>query len=159
PLTDKAPEGVDPFQQDRAARVVEEAESYLTAITEAGRRIGDRAISDRLDRFVAAARAMCRGVEEDPRDITAARKYLGVYLLGARDATRRFADLWTRSRDTQARAEFDALLDDLQTQFAERTRGLLSDDRTDLAVEIEVLRDRLKRDGAAAGIPRNHSGE
>jgi hypothetical protein len=90
---------------------------------------------------------MFRGVESDPRDLTAARKYLSVYLTGARDATVKFADLYRQNRDGAVRAEYVALLDDLETNFARRTQTLLSDNRTDLDVEISVLRERLGREG------------
>jgi hypothetical protein len=89
---------------------------------------------------------MFRQVENDPRDLAAARKFLGVYLLGARDATIKFADLYSRNRDPQAREDYVALLDDLETNFATKTETLLLDDRTDLDVEISVLRDRLARE-------------
>jgi hypothetical protein len=88
-----------------------------------------------------------RTVEEDPRDLTGARKYLGVYLMGARDATVKFADVYARTGDPHARADYEALLDDLEQNFAARTRKMLLDDRSDLTVEIEVLRDRLQREG------------
>jgi len=38
------------------------------------------------------------------------------------------------------------LLDDLEQNFAARTQKLISDDRTDLTIEIDVLRDRLSRE-------------
>lgn len=147
PLKDKGAEGLDDFQTDRVARAVDEAEKLLEGMRDAILRAGDRQLEARVDRFAATARAMFRGVEADPRDLTAARKYLGVYLTGARDATVKFADLWRTSRDAGARAEYEALLDDLETNFAKRTQALLSDDRTDLDVEISVLRERLQREG------------
>ncbi len=147
PLKDKGLEGIDSFQQDRVARVVEEAEAYLTAMTEAVRRSGDRAMETRVEAFQKTARDLFRTVEEDPRDLTGARRYMTVYLRGARDATEKFADIWSRSRDPQARADFAALLDDLEQNFAARTRKMLANDRTDLTVEIEVLRERLQREG------------
>ena len=90
---------------------------------------------------------MIRTVEEDPRDLTAARKYLGVYLLGARDATVKFADIYSRTQDRQARDDYMALLDDLDQNFAARTQKSLLEDRTDLNIEIDVLRERLSREG------------
>lgn len=101
----------------------------------------------KVDRFKTVARDMIRTVEEDPRDLTSARKYLGVYLLGARDATAKYADIYGRTRDAQARSDYAALLDDLTQNFSARTRKLLIEDRTDLTVEIDVLRDRLAREG------------
>lgn len=147
PLKDKGAEGIDTFQTDRVARAVDEAEKHLAAMTDAMLRAGDRQMMARLERFQVVARDLFRTVENDPRDLTAARKYLSVYLLGARDATIKFADIWSRSRDTQARADYERLLTDLEQNFAARTQKLLLDDRSDLTVEIEVLRERLDREG------------
>lgn len=150
PMRDKGMEGVDTFQQDRVAKAVDEAEKHLSAMSEAIKRAGDRKLEARVERFETTAREMFRTVEEDPRDLTAARKYLGVYLLGARDATSKFADIYARTRDAQARADYEALLDDLEKNFAARTKVFLLDNKTDLNVEIEVLRERLEREGVHA---------
>ncbi|NNE51343.1 MAG: hypothetical protein HKN30_02965 [Sulfitobacter sp.] len=147
PLKSKGMEGVDTFQQDRVARVVDEAEKLLAAMTDAIKRAGDRRAEERLAVFQATARDLIRTVEEDPRDLTAARKYLSVYLRGARDATIKFADIYARRRDDQARADYIALLDDLDQNFAARNQKSLLDDRSDLTVEIDVLRERLSREG------------
>ncbi|MFT4151029.1 MAG: 5-bromo-4-chloroindolyl phosphate hydrolysis family protein [Paracoccaceae bacterium] len=144
PLRDKGMEGVDSFQTERVARAVDEAERNLSAMKDAILRANDRQLSARVDRFAQTARTMFRTVENDPRDLTSARKYLSVYLTGARDATVKFADLYAQNRDPAARADYESLLTDLETNFASRTQALLSDNRTDLDVEIAVLRDRLK---------------
>lgn len=147
PLRNKGLEGADSFQQTRVARAVEEAEKHLAEMTEAATRAGDREVETRVERLKARVREMLRTVEADPRDLTAARKYMSVYLLGARDATIKFADIYARNRDTAARADFLTLLTDLEQEFGAKTERLLQDDRSDLTVEIEVLRDRLSREG------------
>ncbi|WP_299292720.1 5-bromo-4-chloroindolyl phosphate hydrolysis family protein [uncultured Tateyamaria sp.] len=147
PMRDKGMEGIDTFQQDRVARVVDEAEAHLRGMTDAIKRAEDRQMERKLEQFQTVARDLIRTVEEDPRDLTAARKYLGVYLMGARDATIKFADIYGRSRDDKARTDYATLLDDLSDNFAARTRNLLIEDRSDLNIEIDVLRDRLQREG------------
>lgn len=147
PMRNKGMAGVDTFQSNRVARAVDEAERHLAAMKDAILRAGDRKLEARVERFQATAREMFRTVENDPRDLVAARRYLGVYLLGAKDATAQFADIWARSRDPKARADYEALLDDLEANFAARTRTLLEDDRSALDIEIEVLRERLQREG------------
>ncbi|WP_347310415.1 5-bromo-4-chloroindolyl phosphate hydrolysis family protein [Defluviimonas sp. SAOS-178_SWC] len=159
PTRDKGMEGIDTFQQDRVGRIVAEGEAYLKEMRAAADRAGDRQITARVDRFAITARTLFRTVEEDPRDLTAARRYLGVYLMGARDATIKFADLWTKTRDAGARADYEALLDDLETNFAQRTTALLTDNRSDLDIEIGVLRDRLKREGVRLDPYPPKSGE
>lgn len=151
PLKDKGMAGVDTFQTDRVARAVQEGEAYLTAMKDAVLRARDPAMERRVDVFAATARKMFRMVESDPRDLTAARKYLTLYLMGARDATVKFADIYARNRDAAARADYEALLSDLEANFAGQTKALLADDRTDLTIEIEVLRERLQREGVKPG--------
>jgi len=147
PLKDKRMEGIDTFQQDRVARVVDEAENLLEAMRGQIASLKDRKLDLAVARFQATARQMIRTVEEDPRDLTSARKFLGVYLMGARDASAKFADLYRRHGDEEARAEYEALLVDLEENFAARTEKLLEGDRTDMDIEIKVLRDRLQREG------------
>ncbi len=153
PLKNKGMEGVDTFQQDRVARVVDEAEKLLASMGSAIKRAGDRRAETRLAEFQDTARTLIRTVEEDPRDLTAARKYLVVYLRGAHDATVKFADLYARNRDEKARDDYLALLDDLDENFAARTAKSLLDDRSDLNVEIDVLRARLSREGVRLEQP------
>jgi hypothetical protein len=147
PMRDKGMEGIDTLQQDRVSRVVDKAEVYLSEMRDAVARSGDRRMIARVEEFQTTARELFRTVEEDPRDLTGARKYLGVYLMGARDATVKFADVYARTGDAQARTEYAELLNDLEQNFTARTRKMLLDDRSDLTVEIEVLRDRLHREG------------
>lgn len=147
PLKNKGMEGIDTFQQDRVARAVDEAENHLRAMSDAILRAGDRQVETRVERFQTTARALFRTVEEDPRDLTGARKYLSVYLMGARDASVKFADIYARRQDKKARSDFLELLDDLEENFAARTEKMLLDDTSDLTVEIDVLRERLQREG------------
>jgi hypothetical protein len=109
--------------------------------------LNDGTLQARVGRFQTIALQMCRTVEEDPRDLAGARKFLGVYLKGARDATIKFADHYARSKDPEARQNYDALLTDLEKNFAARTNKMLLDDSNDMDVEIKVLRDRLQREG------------
>lgn len=146
PLQNKRMEGVDEFQQDRVARVVDEAEAYLGAMTAKIAELNDRPLALRVAGVVSAARAMIDTVQADPRDLTDARRYLGVYLMGARDATTQFVDHFSRTQDAGARRDFEALLTDLETNYGAATQRLLLSDRTALDVEIKVLRDRLHQD-------------
>jgi hypothetical protein len=150
PMRKKGLEGVDAFAADRVARAIDRAETLVRETTDAAARIGDRRLEGRIERLCGQAREVFRAVEQDPRDLTRARAFLSVYLLGLRDATAKFADLWSRSRDARARSEYEALLGDLETSFAAHRTALLEDNRSDLDVEIEVLRERLQQDGLVA---------
>jgi 5-bromo-4-chloroindolyl phosphate hydrolysis protein len=150
PMRKKGLEGQDAFTTERVARAIDQAEGLVREIAGAASRFGDRRLEGRVDRLCDQAREVFRVIEEDPRDLSRARPFLSVYLLGLRDATVKFADIWDRSRDQQARTEYEALLGDLETSFTTHRTDLLEDSRSDLDVEIEVLRERLQQDGLIA---------
>lgn len=150
PMRKKGMEGMSEFDTQRVARAVEKAEKLLSETLAAADRFGDRRLQGRVEAMAASAREMFRAVEEDPRDLSGARKFLGVYLMGARDATVKFGDLYAKTRDAGARKDYEALLSDLEASFNAQRATMLLENRTDLDVEIEVLRDRLKREGLKA---------
>ncbi|RDD72988.1 5-bromo-4-chloroindolyl phosphate hydrolysis family protein [Paracoccus versutus] len=147
PMRDKGMEGIDGVRQDRAQRIVAEGEAHLRAMQDAILRSGDRRLEARVGMFAATARELFAHVEDNPDTIAALRRYLSVYLQGARDATVKFADLYAQTRDPRARRDYETLLDDLETEFAARSAKLLEGGRSDLDIEIGVLRDRLAREG------------
>ena len=132
----------------RAAEAVDRAEAHLAAILELAPRLGDREVQSRATALVSEARQMLSMVEQDPRDLDRARRYLSVYLKGAHEATRKYAENHARLNDPKLRSEYLALIGDLEASFGRGRRTLLEDDRTDLEVEIEVLRGRLEQEGA-----------
>ena len=147
PMKSKGLDGVDDFQSDRVVRAIEEGEAQLQAIHSAIARLNDRHLVSQVEHFQATARHLFRVVENDPRDLTAARKYLSVYLDAARQAAEKFADLYARNHSDTARQKFKSLLSELDTSFNQRTQKFLADDHVDLDIEIDVLRDRLEREG------------
>lgn len=150
PMKKKGLEGVDAFSADRVARAIDQAEELVRQTVDAAARFGDRRLEGRVDRLCDQAREVFRAVERDPRDLSRARTFLSVYLLGLRDATVKFADVWARSRDAEARTSYEALLGDLETSFGTQRTHLLEEDRSGLDIEIEVLRERLQQDGLLA---------
>ncbi len=150
PMSRKGLEGQSEFDTERVAIAIEKAEALVSDILAAAGRFGDRKLEGRVEQVAATARDMFRTIEDDPRDLSRARKFLSVYLLGARDATVKFADHFSRAPDAEARQKYEELLTDLETSFTEHREKLLLDNRTDLDVEIEVLRERLNAEGLKA---------
>jgi hypothetical protein len=149
PLQNKGMAGDVGFHSERAARAVAEGEKHLASMQKAILTTQDRRLEEVVAGFANEARALFRRVEADPRDLTGARRYLGVYLEGARDATQKFAGLYSQTRDDRLRSEYIALLADLEANFAARATRMLENDQTDFDIETEVLRDRLRREGLA----------
>ena len=158
PMRKKGLAGVDEFSNERVARAIDRAEALVRETAEAAKRLSDRRLEGRVDRICDQAREVFRAVEQDPSDLNRARTFLSVYLLGLRDATVKFADLWSRARDSEARAQYEALLGDLETSFGTHRAALLADNRSDLDIEIEVLRERLQQDGLVPATPTGRDG-
>lgn len=153
PMRDKGMEGAGGFQQDRAQKMIDEAETSLSQMRDAIRRLGDRWLDARVDRFAATVEDLFDRVRSNPGDLSAARRYLGVYLTGARDASVKFADLYRQTQDPATRASYETFLDDLERDFSAKSRRLLEGDKSDLDIEISVLRERLAREGVRASEP------
>lgn len=147
PVRGKGISGDNAFEAERVAQAVDKAEAYVADILVAAKRIGDKPLEARIERLAARARDLFRSVESDPRDLSRARKFMTVYLMGARDATAKFADIYARSRNTEARTNYEALLDDLEVSFTDHREQLLLTNQSDLDIEIQVLRERLDREG------------
>ncbi|MEL6769029.1 MAG: 5-bromo-4-chloroindolyl phosphate hydrolysis family protein [Pseudomonadota bacterium] len=145
--------GIDPLENKgidlsdaehgRVADAIEHAERLLREIHDDAQGIGDHEISERVLTLCDEVRALLRRIEQDPRDLTRARRYLSVHLVGAHEATRKYAENHAELDDPALRADYLSLLSELEGSFQRGRDKLLADDRTDLEVEIEVLRDRL----------------
>jgi len=130
------------------AMVVEaiaEAEEKIEGIELAGSEIRDRPLRDRINRVTKRSRDILARIEQDPSDLRRSKKFLVVYLDGALEATRKYArtqnDLGS---DQSMYIKFRSLLDDMEREFDHQHEKLLTNDRIDLDVEIDVLADRLK---------------
>ena len=142
PLKNKGIELGD-YESGRVAEALDRAEGLLAEIDGHARTMRDREIEGRIGRLTEAVRAMLARVEKDPRDLSRARRYLSVYLVSAHEATRKYAEAHDKISDPELRDDYISLLSELEASFARGHDMLLEDDRTDLEVEIEVLRERL----------------
>ncbi len=150
PMRRKGLPGFNEYETDRVARAVDKAEAIMAEIEEAAEGINNRTITRKVSSLLDAVKEMLRTVEQDPRDLTRARKYMGVYLQSARDATIKFAELNQRGKNPAKQAEYIGLIEDLETSFNGERTLMLQDNQSDLDVEIEVLQERLQREGHLA---------
>lgn len=150
PLKAKGVEGLASTTVARVIAALEAAEERLHRIEAHARTTRDDEIEARVARLNGLAREMIAMIERDPGDMDRARRYLGLYLDGAEAATRKYAE--NGAGDPALRTEYLGMLDDLGRSFERGRETLTHADRTDLEIEIEVLRERLARDhGASAG--------
>ncbi|MFO1424241.1 MAG: 5-bromo-4-chloroindolyl phosphate hydrolysis family protein [Candidatus Competibacteraceae bacterium] len=138
-------EGVD--VTDRMLEALAQAEQSIAAIEQATRDIRNAEFNGRLRRIAGLARQILKLLEEDPRDLRRARKFLNVYLDGARQVTEGYARTHARASAPELEDNFRRVLTTIEEVFAEQQQKLLETDVSDLDVQIEVLTTQLKREG------------
>lgn len=141
--------GAPGAESARIAAAIDEAEARLAVLDDIARTLRDREIETRLGALSAKVRALLALIGQDPGDLDRARRYLKVYLAGAEAATRKYAAHTASGADAAVRAEYLDLLGSLEASFETGRAALTARDRTDLEIEIDVLRDRLGQEGAA----------
>ncbi len=133
-----------------AAEVVvalEEAEERIRGIEQAQREIGNKELADRLGRIAEAARKVLQVVEEDPRDLRRARKFLNTYLEGAHKVAQGYAKTHLHTESEELETNFRNVLVTIEEVFEQQRKRLIENDVMDLDVQIEVLATQLKHEG------------
>lgn len=127
---------------------MEHANIRINAIEDARHKIQDPRINQSLGRITHKAREIISTIEEDPTRLPRARKFLKVYLDGAKRVTETYAKTHKHGTTTQALdTDFNQVLDSIEQTFTEQQTKLLENDTFDLDVQIEVLNRQLKREG------------
>lgn len=135
---------------DEVIDALEAAEIRIQSIDEAKRAIRNNDYTQRLDRITQKARDILATIEDDPTRLARARKFLKVYLDGTQKVTQGYA----RSQNNQTGVataldtDFNRVLDSIEQTFDEQYQKLLENDNFDLDVQITVLEQQLKREGA-----------
>jgi 5-bromo-4-chloroindolyl phosphate hydrolysis protein len=129
---------------------LEAAEIRIKAIDSANHKINNPDYHQRLNRITDKARSILTSIEEDPTRLSRARKFLKVYLDGAKKVTEGYVKSSSSHIGTTEALEtdFSNVLNSIEETFAEQHNKLLSNDNFDLDVQIEVLEQQLKREGA-----------
>ncbi len=130
---------------DEVFEALEAAEIKIETIETARKSIQNIEFDQHLKRIISKARGILTLIEEDPKDLTRARKFLKVYLDGTARVTESYAKTHGRDATTEVLdANFQEVLDSIEATFDEQHKKLLKNDQFDLDVKIEVLKTQLK---------------
>ena len=124
---------------------LEEAELKISSIEASRKSIRNIEFNRHLKIIITKARGILTLIEEDPKDLSRARKFLKVYLDGTARVTESYAKTQSKSASTAALDKnFAEVLETIEATFDEQHKKLLENDQFDLDVKIEVLRAQLK---------------
>ncbi len=126
---------------------LQQAEQQIFSIEQAGSRINQQELNERLTRIIALARDILTEIARDPRDFRRARKFLNTYLNGAERVVNGYAETHTHLRNQTLEDNFRRVLVTIEEVFGQQYQRLLENDLRDLDVDIEVLENQLKSEG------------
>lgn len=133
-----------------AQRLVAEARVKLDRLSRARYRIqGAPELAQRLDGVRTWVEKILTRIEEDPRDLRRARKFLVVYLDGAGEVAEKYVAYQAKGEAATFAPRLQSLLEEMERVAAEQHEKLLHNDTLDLDVQLEVLSERLKKEGVA----------
>lgn len=131
----------------QGAASLREAARAIAAIEQARLEIRQPELDTRLANITALARQILERVEDDPRDLWRARKFLTVYLEGVQRVVEGYAKTHGRVAAPELDQRFRHALETVEAAFREQHQVLLERDVEDLDVQIEVLTQQLEREG------------
>jgi hypothetical protein len=126
---------------------LDEAYRKVRGIEEAASGLHSRELKARLDRISGQARTILGQLEQDPKDLSRARRFLVTYLDGTRDVVTKYAQQQADLADSPLAENFRRVLTTVEQVFTEQEELLRKDDKLDLEVQIEVLETQLRREG------------
>lgn len=130
---------------DEIFEALEAAEIRIETIEKARKSIRNIEFDQHLKRIIEKARGILTLIEEDPKDLARARKFLKVYLDGTARVTESYAKTHGRDATTEVLdSNFQEVLNSIEATFDEQHKKLLENDQFDLDVKIEVLKTQLK---------------
>jgi hypothetical protein len=129
------------------AASLRDAAHTIAAIEQARLEIRQPELDTRLANIEALAQQILERVQDDPRDLWRARKFLTVYLEGVQRVVEGYAKTHGRVAVPELEQRFRHALETVEAAFREQHQVLLERDVEDLEVQIEVLTQQLAREG------------
>lgn len=126
---------------------IEEAEAKLAEIEIARTNISDVSLKRRLKTIISETHKILEIIEDDPKDLRRARKFLKVYLEGMRRVTTGYAAMRKDNPQPELQQNFKNVLTTIEKIVTEQQTKLLENDVMELDVQIEVLELQLKKEG------------
>ena len=132
---------------EEVIEAIEEAEQKLEEIEIARSKISDLDLKRRLKTIVSETHKILDIIEDDPKDLRRARKFLKVYLEGMRRVTTGYAAMHKDNPQPELEQNFNNVLTTIESIVTEQQTKLLENDALELDVQIEVLELQLKKEG------------
>ena len=123
---------------------LKEAREKLAAIEVNMQDIQDLALYEKLSIALAKSETILQTIQEDPKDIRVARKFLTVYIDGVAKVTDSYTALDEEQINPETKTKLHTLMDDVESRFDKELARLKQNNEFDLDVHIDVLKEQIK---------------
>ncbi len=132
---------------DELIDALDEAEAKINSIEQSARKIDNIELSSRLNKVAQNTRGILDIIEDDPKDLRRARKFLKVYLDDAQKVAHKYSTAKHLQDNETLETNLSTVLGTIENVIEEQRQILLDDDVLELDVQIEVLQTQLKHEG------------
>jgi len=110
--------------------------------------IADLEVNSKLDSIIKETQSIITAVEQNPNDLSRARKFFNVYLHRTEKITQEYTNnVKSKNIDSKMKANYIHLLETVEKTIQQQKERLNEDDITRLDVQIEALTKQLKNEG------------
>jgi len=138
------PSGLD---HETFLNMLNEAQEKIEKISRVSDHVDNTELKARLHRITTLAQQVIESLEQDPKDLHKARKFLYVYLDGAQKVSEGYAKTHEQANSKVLEDKFRNVLITIEDVFLKQQKRLLENDILDLDVNIEVLNQQMKQEG------------
>jgi 5-bromo-4-chloroindolyl phosphate hydrolysis protein len=143
PKKDKL-ENLGDISAEFVLETIGEAKGKLSAIKEHMQKIKDAILYEKLTVALQKSDHILQTIEEDPKDIRVARKFLIVYIDGIAKVTNAYTDMDEKDIDTPTKQRLHSLMDEVEEKFDKELERLKNNNQFDLDVHIDTLKEQIK---------------
>jgi len=123
---------------------INEAKTKLANIESHMSEIKDKLLFDKLTIAVDKSKDILETIQNDPKDIRVARKFLIVYIDGVAKVTDSYVSMDEEDINSETKEKLYSLMTDLDTRFDKELARLKNNNQFDLDVHIDVLKEQIK---------------
>jgi len=106
--------------------------------------IKDSVLHEKLNTAVIKSENILQVIQEDPKDIRVARKFLTVYIDGVVKVTDSYTSMKESEINPEIKEKLHTLMDDVEDRFDKELQRLQANNEFDLDVHIDVLQEQIK---------------
>jgi len=119
------------------------AKAKLKSIEEDMKSIRDNRLNSKLRVALDRAYEIIKNIEEDPKDLRVARKFIIVYIDGIKKVTKSYIEMDEKDINSETKERLYSLLSDVEKRFDKELLRLKRNNQFDLDVHIDVLKEQI----------------